>query len=189
MWPQLSPEYSQLLFSLAVLARDDGSELGRDDGSELAAEYVRRGVQSLPAGSGVRLKEVVLASDESERSFCHSVLSEDGAPDVMIDVTSKPSILDTRMAPAVSPAVSSAVVKTVSRKFGIPTISTRSSLGMSEPAWQGLSPSEQELFIAVKPPGDTIPAVIKDMVVEHSMSTVAIFHDDTFGEFSTTHYF
>ena len=126
----------------------------------------------------MRLKEV--SASDSEGAFCHSVLSEDGGPDIMIDVTRRPSTPGTGMAPA--------VVKTAARRFGIPTISTRNSLGVSEPAWQGLSPSEQESLITMKRPGDTIPAVIKDMVIEHRMSTVAIFHDDTFGKFSTTFY-
>ena len=175
---------SLIRFSKLNLTTFTNLALARDEDNLLAGQYVRRGIQNLPSGhQNVRLKEIVLNHDSTEGSFCQDVLSDsplssDGTigqrtgVDIMIDVTSKPSVTGEAMA--------SAIVKSVARKFGIPTVSTTNSLGVVEPAWSKLDTSEKEWLLTMKPPGDTIPAIIKDMVIEHNMSTVAIFYDDTF---------
>lgn len=96
--------------------------------------------------------------------------------EVMIDAGSPPDIIidSTRS------GVMSDVVKTMTWTLGLPTLST--SYGETDEIreWRDLSPQQQNYLIQIRPPGDVITGVVRELIERQNITNAAILYDDTF---------
>jgi hypothetical protein len=47
--------------------------------------------------------------------------------------------------------------------------------------WDGLSPDQEKYLIQIRPPGDVISWIIRDVVIAKAITALAVIHDDTIG--------
>ncbi len=52
--------------------------------------------------------------------------------------------------------------------------------------WENLTPEQQQYLLHVRPPGDTITMVIRNIIEDNNITNAAIIFDDTFGKESFT---
>lgn len=94
----------------------------------------------------------------------------------MIDAGSPPDII----IDSTGSGVMSDVVKTMTWTLGLPTLST--SYGETDEIreWRDLSPQQQNYLIQIRPPGDVITGVIRELIERQNITNAAILYDDTF---------
>ena len=109
---------------------------------------------------------------------------DEGTPqDLIVDLTSR--------------GCSSDVIQSLTASLGIPTVTASSAAeddlkydclpsSLSYPIftgeWSGLSSSQEKYLLQVRPPGDILPEVIRNLVQNTRISSVAVLYDETFGK-------
>ena len=79
--------------------------------------------------------------------------------------------------------VVSDVVKTMTWTLGLPTLSSSYGETGEIREWRDLSPQQQNYLIQIRPPGDVITGVIRELITRQNITNAAILYDKTFGNF------
>ena len=88
-------------------------------------------------------------------------------PDVIIDSTRAGVVSD--------------VVKTMSWTLGLPTVSTSYGEEGDIREWRDLTDQQHNYLVQIRPPGDVITGVIREMISMQNITNAAILFDKTFG--------
>jgi ionotropic glutamate receptor len=96
----------------------------------------------------------------------------------MIDANNPPDIiLDSTRA-----GVMSDVVKTMSWTLGLPTLSTSYGEEGDIREWRDLTPAQKNYLVQIRPPGDVITDVIREVISRMNITNAAILYDNSFGK-------
>merc|ERR1719402_1523323 len=100
--------------------------------------------------------------------------------DSMIDAGTPPDIvLDFTRATRDS-GVASEVVKSLSLTLGLPTVSSTYGEAGDIREWRDLTASQKNYLIQVRPPGDLIPDILRDLIMMQNITNAGILYDHTF---------
>lgn len=147
-----------------------------DVGNAIAKEAISIGLEHPPAGVKIGAKEE-LESDNSDvvtgiTALCaklDAMIDSGTPPDVIIDSTRAGIMAD--------------VVKTMSWTLGYPTLSTSYGEKGDIREWRNLTPGQIDYLIQIRPPGDVITGVIRELVMRQNITNAAILYDSSFGKF------
>ena len=66
-------------------------------------------------------------------------------------------------------------------KLGLPTISTSYGTSGDIKAWSDLNSDQMNYLVQIRPPGDVIINLIRQMIERQNMTSAVILHDERFG--------
>lgn len=165
------------LFPLASLAADLNILWVNDEGNKVAKDSVETALQHVQktASMGTTLKTT--EAIDSEQSDVYAAIEQVcGKLETMIDANTPPDlILDTSRA-----GVLSEVVKSLSLTLGIPTVSMSYGEDGDLREWRGLTSQQANYLVQIRPPGDVITSVIRQLVSRQNITNAAILFDDSF---------
>ena len=75
------------------------------------------------------------------------------------------------------------VVKKMTTKLGLPTISTSYGTSGDIKSWSNLNSDQMNFLVQIRPPGDVIINIIRQMVERQNITSAVILHDERFGNF------
>ena len=77
---------------------------------------------------------------------------------------------------------SSEVVKSLSLKLGLPTVTSTMGLSGDIREWSELTAEQEKYLVQVRPPSDIFPYIIRDLVNLTKITNAAILFDESFSE-------
>ncbi|CAB4065386.1 GRIN [Lepeophtheirus salmonis] len=95
-----------------------------------------------------------------------TMLDEGRSPDMILDTTSAGTL--------------SEVVKSLSLSLGIPTLSTSYGDLRDVREWRNLTSDQGKYLIRVRPPGDLLPNIIRNIITSDNITNAAVLYDDSF---------
>lgn len=78
--------------------------------------------------------------------------------------------------------VISELVKAFTSALGLPTISTSFGQNGDSQKWRDLNEQKQKYLLQVLPPLDTIPDIVRTIVIHMNISNAAVLFDEAFGK-------
>ena len=80
------------------------------------------------------------------------------------------------------------VAKEMTGKLGLPTISTSYGKSGDIKCWSDLNSDHQiNYLVQIRPPGDVMMNLIRQMIKQQNMTSAVILHDESFGNFYLTY--
>lgn len=145
-----------------------------DDDNTIARNIIFNALNEHPSiKDSINIKEIFLLGNETENRVCEQIFEVGLTPTFMIDVTKKNQINGSN---------DSSIIMNLSRKMGLPTISTDNAFGQGFNNWKDLDHFERKILISVNQVGHFIPYIIKDLCIHFQLKAVAIFYDESFRE-------
>ena len=75
------------------------------------------------------------------------------------------------------------VAKKMTAKLGLPTISTSYGKSGDIKSWSDLNSDQMNYLVQIRPPGDVVMNLIRQMIKRLNMTSAVILHDESFGNF------
>ncbi|XP_035221208.1 ionotropic receptor 25a-like [Stegodyphus dumicola] len=111
---------------------------------------------------------VIIEDGLTESEVCERIATP--KPAILIDTTRRPRAIGNRAGP---------LVKKVTRKLGIPTVSATYGKMKGIAEWENMSEIEKQYLIQISPPGYIITQVVRDIATHQNMTTTGVlFHED-----------
>ena len=128
---------------------------------------------------GISVKYDKLDSDIGD--IQSGILGLCGTLDGMIDAGNPPDLIVDSVATGFYPDV----IRTTSYTLGLPTLSL--NYHNSDTKWSQLSTKMEQYLVHIRPPGDVITGIIRQIVSRQNITNAAILFDDTFGKLYPIH--
>ena len=146
-----------------------------DVDNEVAKEVIEMGLNQPPTGIMVKNHHLVESKETSpdmvSSDFCakyNTMVEGQTPPDLIIDSTRS--------------GMMSGIVKKHARMLGVPTLSMSYGQKGDLSAWSDLDAMEKKYLVQVRPPGDVVVGVIRQMIERNNISSAAILYDESFGK-------
>ena len=125
-------------------------------------------------GVNVAAKEMIEAD---ETDLYKAVENVCGSLEKMIDAGTPPDVIvDSTRA-----GTTSEVVKSLSLTLGLPTVSMSYGEAGDIREWKDLTTAQAEYLVQMRPPGDIITDVIREIILQNNITNAAILFDETYG--------
>jgi len=146
-----------------------------DAGNMVAEGAVEAAMTYLQKNSGAKVASSPIMKVEGSEAYV-TVEKVCGKLDSMLDSGSPPDlVLDLTQA-----GISSEVIKSLSLTLGLPTVSASMGEVGDIREWRDLTDAQKQYLVQVRPPGDILPSIIRDLAHASNMSNAAILYDKTF---------
>lgn len=147
-----------------------------DPMNEVAKETIEIGLSNPPDGVNVANQEWIesdsMDKNELMKDFCikyDAMIDNQTPPDIVIDSTRSGHL--------------SNVAKKMTAKLGLPTISTSYGTSGDIKSWSDLNSDQMNYLVQIRPPGDVIVSLIRQMIERQNITSAVILHDERFGNF------
>jgi len=146
-----------------------------DKGNAVAEGGLEAAMKYLDKNSGAKIGKKSAVEVEGEEAYVtvekvcaelDSMLDAGTPPDLVLDLTKI--------------GISSEVVKSLSLTLGLPTVASALGEKGDIREWKDLTDEQKKYLIQVRPPGDLLPNVIRDLALASNITNAGILYDSTF---------
>jgi len=146
-----------------------------DDGNTVAEEAVGAAMSYLEKNNKAKVAKKSMMKVEGSEAYV-TVEKVCGELDAMLDSGSPPDlVLDLTLS-----GISSEVVKSLSLTLGLPTVSAALGEEGDIREWRDITDAQKQYLIQVRPPGDILPSIIRDLAMASNITNAGILYDSTF---------
>nr|QHA94732.1 ionotropic receptor 25a [Pardosa pseudoannulata] len=110
---------------------------------------------------------ITIDSGLTESQVCQRII--DPKPTILIDTTRKTREVGNR---------AGTLVKKISRKMGVPTVSATYGKMKGIMGWENLDDTEKQYLVQISPPGYIITQVVRDIASHQNMTTAGVLIDE-----------
>ena len=135
-------------------------------------EAISAFLDSPPTGISVKYEKL----DSDIGDIQNGIMELCGTLDGMIDAGNPPDLIVDSVASGFYPDV----IRTTSYTLGLPTLSL--NYHNSDTKWSQLNTKMEQYLVHIRPPGDVITGIIREVVSRQNITNAAILFDDTFGK-------
>ena len=139
----------------------------RDPGNDAISAFL----EAPPAGISVKYEKL----SSSDADIQNGILALCGKLDGMIDAGNPPDIIVDTVLSGFYPEI----VRTTSYTLGLPTLSL--SYHNTDTKWNEVNAKMEQYLVHIRPPGDVITGIIREVVFRQNITNAAILFDDSFG--------
>ena len=143
-----------------------------DETNKAENDAIAAYLDSPPAGITINYETLKNQAKDLESGILDLCTKLDG----MIDSETPPDLIVDSAKSGFFPDV----VRTTSYTLGLPTLSL--NYHNQDTSWQGLNSAMQNYLVHVRPPGDVIPGIIREVISRQNITNAAILYDNSFGK-------
>jgi len=162
---------------LSISSAQDGLNVYvvMDAGNTVAEDAIGSAMTYLEKNKGAKVAKKSMIEVEGSEAYV-TVEKVCGELDSMLDGGTPPDlVLDLTKI-----GISSEVVKSLSLTLGLPTVSAALGEEGDIREWRELTDAQKQYLIQVRPPGDLLPKIIRDLALASNITNAGILYDKTF---------
>jgi len=146
-----------------------------DSGNMVAEKSIEAAMTYFEKNNGAKVAKKSVVSVDGKEAYV-TVEKVCAEIDAMLDAGTPPDlVLDLTKS-----GISSEVVKSLSLTLGLPTVAGALGEEGDIREWRDLTDEQQQYLIQVRPPGDLLPAIIRDLAIASNITNAGILYDTTF---------